>query len=62
MIGNANYSKWGIKDSGEDITNDIMDIVHSANSFIIIGGYNFSFRGMGLTFFAEIVNKAQSGV
>lgn len=62
MIGNANYSKWGIKDSGEDITNDIIDIVHSANTFIIIGGYNFSFRGMGLAFFTEIVNKAQNGV
>lgn len=62
MIGNNHYSKWGLKDSGEDITADILEIVTTANSFIVIGGYNFSFRTAGLTFFNELTSKANNGV
>lgn len=62
MIGNNHYSTWGLKDSGEDITNDIIDIATTANSFIVAGGYNFSFRHAGMTFFNELTHKANNGV
>lgn len=62
MIGYANYSQWGIKDSGEDITNDIVSMVQNANDFIVIGGYNFSFSNAGQTFFDEITLKANNGI
>lgn len=62
MIGNPYYSQWGIKSQGEDITNDIIGMVQSANSFIVIGGYNFSFANAGQTFFNELVHKANNGV
>lgn len=62
MIGNPYYSQWGIKCQGEDITNDIIGMVQSANSFIVIGGYNFSFSNSGQTFFNELVHKANNRV
>ena len=62
MIGNPNYSQWGIKSNGEDITYEIIDMVHNANSFIVIGGYNFSFARQGQMFFDELRIKANQGV
>lgn len=37
-------SWWGIKNNGEDITPEIMRIINSAKQFIIVCGYNFTFR------------------
>ena len=62
MTGNDYYSKWGIKDSGEDITNDILGIVDKATSFIIVGGYNFTFETAGYTFFNLLLNKSRAKV
>ena len=62
MIGNHHYSTWGLKDSGEDITNDIIDIATNATSFIVAAGYNFSFRHAGMMFFNELTHKANNGI
>ncbi|MBL6445024.1 hypothetical protein JMN32_01805 [Fulvivirga sp. 29W222] len=62
MIGNNHYSIWGIKDSGEDITPEILDILNNANSFIIVGGYNFTFKTAGYTFFSILLAKVRQGV
>jgi hypothetical protein len=62
MIGNNYYSKWGIKDSGEDITTDILGILQNAQSFIVVGGYNFTFKTAGFTFFNLLQNKVRQGI
>jgi len=62
MIGNNRYSIWGIKDSGEDITTEILNILNNANSFIIVGGYNFTFKTAGYSFFSILKNKVRQGV
>lgn len=62
MTGNDYYSKWGIKDSGEDITNDILGILQNAQSFIVVGGYNFTFKTAGFTFFNLLQTKVQQGI
>ncbi|AHW61453.1 hypothetical protein SAMN05444285_10689 [Draconibacterium orientale] len=62
MIGNNRYSIWGIKDSGEDITNEILSILNNANSFIIVGGYNFTFKTAGYSFFRILQNKVRQGI
>jgi len=62
MIGNNHYSIWGIKDSGEDITPEILDILNNANSFIVVGGYNFTFKTAGYTFFSILLTKVRQGI
>jgi hypothetical protein len=42
MINPGNGSKWGIKISGEDLTEDIHSIINNAQQFVIVCGYNFS--------------------
>lgn len=61
MTGNR-YSTWGIKDSGEDITTEILDILRNANSFIIVGGYNFTFKTASYSFFGILLDKVRQGV
>lgn len=59
MVSDINsYSNWGLKRSTQDITNNIMSIITNANRFIIVGGYNFTFKTAGYTFFAELKLKA----
>ena len=62
MIVVPNYSCWGIKDSGEDISQDILDILNDATSFIIVGGYNFTFKTAGYTFFNILRKKVSYGI
>lgn len=62
MIGYQNYSRWGIKDSGVDITPDMLDIISRATEFIIIGGYNFSFGNSGPSIFPDLRNRVRNGV
>src|SRR5690606_1211126 len=61
MISYTN-SSWGIKRSTQNITNDIMSIITNANEFIIVGGYNFTFKTAGYTFFAELRRKSLTGI
>ncbi|MBP1617911.1 MAG: hypothetical protein H6Q14_1738 [Bacteroidetes bacterium] len=61
MTGNL-YSRWGIKDSGEDITTDILDMLRNANSFIVVGGYNFTFKTAGYSFFGILLDKVKQGI
>lgn len=62
MVGVKNYSEWGIKDSGTDISQDILDIANTASSFIVVGGYNFTFKTAGFTFFNILKNKVKNGI
>jgi hypothetical protein len=63
MIVYTGNSSWGIKDSGKDISADIISIVNRATDFIVAGGYNFNFRnGVGATFFAALQAKAAAGI
>jgi len=62
MIGNPHYSVWGIKDNGEDITRDILGIINNASSYIVVGGYNFTFQTSGYTFFNLLTQKASTGI
>lgn len=55
-------STWGIKRSGHDITNDIIGIINNADNFIIVGGYNFTFKTVGYSFFRELRQKALLGI
>lgn len=55
-------STWGIKRSGDDIANNIINIITNADEFIIVGGYNFTYKTAGYTFFAELRRKAIQGV
>ncbi len=63
MIKYSN-SWWGIKNSGDDITTEIMRIVNNADLFIIVCGYNFSFRTSAASrqFFNALVNRQTTGV
>ena len=62
MIENNYSSKWGIKDSGEDITTDILGILQNANKFIVVGGYNFTFKTAGYSFFNLLRTKSGQGI
>ncbi|MEO4005825.1 phospholipase D-like domain-containing protein [Flavobacterium sp. CAU 1735] len=55
-------STWGIKRSGHDIAGDIIGIIHNADNFIIVGGYNFTFKTVGYSFFRELRQKALQGL
>lgn len=57
-------SWWGIKNSGEDITNEIMRIINDADSFIIVCGYNFTFSKsvVARPFFDALIAKLSIGV
>lgn len=55
-------STWGIKRSGHDIANDIIGIINNADNFIIVGGYNFTFKTVGYSFFIELRRKALQGI
>jgi hypothetical protein len=63
MIKHSN-SWWGIKNSGEDISLEIMRIVNNAELFVIVCGYNFSFKTSGASrqFFDALINKNRNGV
>jgi hypothetical protein len=57
-------SWWGIKDSGDDITKQILAIVNNAKGFVVVAGYNFTFRtSVGARpFFDALLQKLKSGV
>lgn len=63
MIKYSN-SWWGIKESGNDITTEILRIVNAADSFIIVCGYNFSFRTSALSrqFFNSLISRLSGGI
>src|SRR5688500_10771602 len=58
------YSWWGIKDSGEDISKEMLDILKNAEQFIIIGGYNFTFNSSpgSRIFFDLLISKIREGI
>jgi len=58
------YSWWGIKNSGKDIGREMLDIVNHAHEFIVVGGYNFTFRASAgaRPFFDALDAKARSGI
>lgn len=62
MIVRLGDSTWGVKDSGQDITQDILAIASNATSFIIVGGYNFTFKTAGYTFFNILKNQVAAGI
>lgn len=57
-------SWWGIKNSREDITSEIMRIINDADSFIIVCGYNFTFNTSAgaRPFFDALRDKSLAGV
>lgn len=63
MIRTSN-SWWGIKESGDDITSPMMNIINNANVFILLGGYNFTFRSSATSrpFFDALSAKLLAGV
>lgn len=61
MTGNL-HSNWGIKRSGDDISQDIIGIIDQAEHYIIIGGYNFTFQTVGYSFFNQLFQKAIKGI
>lgn len=61
MIRNSS-STWGVKRSGENIRAHILGIITNANEYIIIGGYNFTFKTAGYAFFSELHRKSIQGV
>ena len=63
MIVYPRDSSWGIKESGIDISTDIISIVRNATQFVVAGGYNFYFtNGVGLAFLNAIRAKAAAGI
>lgn len=61
MINNS-ASIWGVKRSGHNIQNDIINIITNAQSYIIVGGYNFTFKTAGYSFFRELYRKSTNGI
>lgn len=63
MIKQPN-SWWGIKNTGEDITSQMLDIINNAQEFIIVGGYNFTFKTSAgaRPFFDALVQRLRAGV
>lgn len=61
MINNTD-SSWGVKRSGHNIRTEIIGMISNAKQYIIIGGYNFTFKTAGYTFFGELYKKAAQGV
>jgi hypothetical protein len=58
MIYNAKKNAmWGLKNSGTDITDNILRIIVNAQSYLIIGGYNFSFGKNYMGIFTELSKK-----
>src|ERR1700744_3505701 len=64
MIKTLDTSWWGIKNSGDDISNAMLNIVNNASAFIVVGGYNFTFSSSAgaRPFFDALVQKLRSGV
>lgn len=58
------FSWWGIKNNGEDITPEIMRIINSAKQFVIVCGYNFTFRSSvgARPFFDALKTQSLAGV
>lgn len=57
-------SWWGIKNNGEDISPEIMRIINNAKQFIIVCGYNFTFRTSAgaRPFFDALQAKSVAGI
>jgi len=64
MITTNPYSWWGIKNTGDDISEYMMDIVKNANQFIVVGGYNFTFRDSAAArpFFEALTQRVRDGI
>lgn len=61
MINNSD-STWGVKRSGHNIQMDIINIITNAQSYIIVGGYNFTYKTAGYSFFRELYRKSVQGI
>ena len=63
MIKHSN-SWWGIKNTGEDITADILAIINNAEVFVLVCGYNFTFKTSAAArpFFDALVAQEANGI
>lgn len=62
MINSINGSKWGVKDSTTNLTNDIHEIIDNSNDYIIVCGYNFSPFHNPTSIIPKLIDRVNNGV
>ncbi len=62
MIDPGNGSKWGIKTSVIDLTQDVHDIIDNSNSYIVVCGYNFSPYSHPSSIIPRLIARRNAGI